>query len=211
MQRINEDAILNFETRYRAQFINSITGFKSLGLVGSRSHEGNTNLAIFSSFTHLGSNPALLACIFRPDSVERHTLSNILQTGFYTFNHIHENIYQQAHQTSARYAREISEFDAVGLTPEYKNGFWAPFCQESFLQVGLELKEKIDITINGTIMVIGQVKEVYIPDNTLHPDGYVDVEKAQTLCCSGLDSYHKTKRLHRLSYAKTDKEVTFLT
>jgi hypothetical protein len=37
------------------------------------------------------------------------------------------------------------------------------------------------------------------------PDGFVDLEKAGTLTCSGLDSYHKTARIARLSYAKPDQ------
>ncbi len=210
MQRIKATDIAAFETRYRAQFINSVTGFKSLGLVGTRNLNGATNLAIFSSFIHLGSNPPLLACIFRPDSVERHTLSNIEATGYYTFNHVNEAIYPQAHQTSARYDREVSEFEAVSLTAEYKNDFFAPFCKESFLQIGLQLKERIDIAINGTSMIIGEVQEVYFPEGCQHADGYLDMEKAGSLCCSGLDSYHTTQRLHRLSYAKVNQEISYL-
>ena len=33
-------------------------------------------------------------------------------------------------------------------------------------------------------------------------DGYVDIEKAGTIAISGLDNYHDTKSIARLSYAK---------
>ena len=39
-------------------------------------------------------------------------------------------------------------------------------------------------------------------------DGFIDLEKANTVTCSGLDSYHTTSRLARLSYAKPDRPVT---
>lgn len=207
-KHISFDAIMAMEKQERVHFVNSLAGFKSVALVGTADKKGKTNLAIFSSLMHLGANPALIALIFRPSPPERNTLSNLLETGFYTLNHINENIYQKAHQTSARYEKEISEFDETGLTPIYKNDFKAPFVQESLVQIGMAFREKIEITINNTIMVIGEILQVYFPENCLSKDGFLDIEKANTITCSGLDSYHKTIQLDRLSYAKPDKEIT---
>lgn len=202
------EAIMNMGKQERVHFINSLGGFKSVSLLGTVNNNGQTNLAIFSSVFHIGANPSLIALIFRPSPPERNTLRNILDTGFYTINHLNENIYKQAHQTSARYDSDISEFDVTGLQPEYKNNFKAPFVAESNIQFGVEFKEQIDITINNTIMIIGEIKEVYLPENCLCEDGFLDLEKANTLTCSGLDSYHKTVKIDRLSYAKPNKEIT---
>ena len=38
-------------------------------------------------------------------------------------------------------------------------------------------------------------------------DGFIDLEKAETITCIGLDSYHTTRKIARLSYAKVDKEI----
>jgi flavin reductase (DIM6/NTAB) family NADH-FMN oxidoreductase RutF len=190
------------EQRKRAQLINSISGFRSTVLIGSKDIAGQTNLAIFSSIVHIGSNPPLLSFIMRPDSVERHTLTNIMDTGYYTINHIHNNIYEQAHQTSARYPKSVSEFDATGLTPEYKNEFVAPFVKESHIQIAMEFKERVTIEINQTSMVIGEIKAVYFPTNCLELDGFINLEKAGTITSAGLDSYHATQLLQRLEYAK---------
>jgi flavin reductase (DIM6/NTAB) family NADH-FMN oxidoreductase RutF len=194
----------------RVHLINSLGGFKSVSLVGTKNESGTTNLAIFSSVFHLGANPPLIALIFRPKPPERDTLRNILDSGFYTLNHINEVIYKKAHQTSARYDANVSEFEVVGLTPEYKADFQAPFVKESAIQLGIALKEKVDIAINNTTMVIGEIVQLYVPEDCLNDDGFVDIEKANTITCSGLDSYHKTVRLDRLSYAKPDKKVTSL-
>lgn len=198
------------EKQYRTHFINSLGGFKSVSLLGTINNVKETNLAIFSSIFHIGAHPPLIALIFRPSPPERNTLSNILETGYYTINHINESIYKQAHQTSARYDESISEFDITGLQPEFKNGFLAPFVKESRIQFAVEFKEKIDIALNDTSMVIGEIKEVYVPENCISEDGFLDLEKANTITCSGLDSYHKTVRLDRLSYAKPNKEITSL-
>ena len=194
--------IMEMEQRKRAQFINSISGFRSVALIGTTDTNRQTNLAIFSSIVHLGSNPPLLSFIMRPDSVERHTLTNILETGFYTINHINAAIYEKAHQTSARYPKNVSEFDATGLTPVFKNDFVASFVAESHIQIGMEFKERLNININQTSMIIGEIKFVHYPSNCLLEDGFLDIEKAGTITSSGVDSYHTTQLLQKLEYAK---------
>ncbi len=200
----SEDNILTMETRKRAAFMNSLSGFKSASLIGTIDNDNNTNLAIFSSVIHLGSNPALVGFINRPDSVDRHTFENILATNCFTINHINKSIYKQAHQTSARYPKDVSEFDATGLTTEYIKDFKAPFVKESHIKYGLEFIEKHELKINGTILVIGKVIEVILPESCLLSDGAIDIEMAETIAISGLDSYHTTEKIAKLSYAKPD-------
>ena len=194
--------IMDMEQRKRAQLINSISGFRSVALIGTINTQGQTNLAIFSSIVHIGSNPPLLGFIMRPDSVERHTLSNIMETGYYTINHIHQDMYEQAHQTSARYPKSVSEFDATQLTPLFKDGFMAPFVKESHIQIGMEFKERIPISINHTSMIIGEIKWIHFPDHCLSEDGFLDIEKAGSITSTGQESYHTTQLLQRLEYAK---------
>jgi flavin reductase (DIM6/NTAB) family NADH-FMN oxidoreductase RutF len=198
--------MMSLEQRYRAAFVNSLTGFKSVCLIGTVDQSKQTNLAIFNSLIHIGANPPYIGFISRPDSVDRHTLDNISQTGFYTINQLNENIYAQAHQTSARYPKHVSEFEATGLTEEYKDDFKAPFVKESIVKMGVRFQERIHIKTNNTIIVVGLIEKVYFPNNCLCSDGFVDIEKAGTITCAGLDSYHKTQRLQRLNYAKPGVE-----
>jgi flavin reductase (DIM6/NTAB) family NADH-FMN oxidoreductase RutF len=196
----------NMETRYRASFINSLGGFKSVVLIGTEDREHQTNLAIFNSLIHLGANPALCAFIIRPDVSRRHTLENIEDTGLFTVNHLNEDIYVKAHQSSARYPKEISEFDATGLNVEYLNGFSAPYVKESIVKFACRFVQKIPIELNGTTLIIGEIVNIHIPEIYVESAGFVDIESAGTITVSGLDSYHKTQKIARLSYAKPDKE-----
>jgi flavin reductase (DIM6/NTAB) family NADH-FMN oxidoreductase RutF len=202
---ISSADILQMETRSRAAFMNSLSGFKSASLIGTIDDQGNTNLAIFSSVIHLGSNPALIGFINRPDSTSRHTLENIMKTNCFTVNHINKAIYKQAHQTSARYPKDVSEFDATGLSTEFSNSLQAPYVKESRVKYGVEFAEKHELKINGTILIIGKVIEVIIPENCLMVNGGINLEQAETITISGLDSYHSTEQIARLTYAKPDK------
>lgn len=202
MLKLGSNDIAGLEDRYRAVFINSLGGFKSVVLVGTENNEHKTNLAIFSSLFHIGSNPPVYGMIIRPDKVYRHTLENIIQTGYYTINHLNEQIYKQGHQTSARYDREISEFEVTFLETEYSGTFKAPYVKASKVKIGMQFLERIDLAINGTILIIGKVMECFIPEVSLRPDGFIDLEAAGTVTLSGLDSYHLTQKLSRLTYAK---------
>jgi len=96
----SNDDINELEKRYRANFINSVTGYKSANLLGTISSDGIENLAIFSSVVHLGSDPALLGFITRPTGeIPRHTFENILENKQYTINHIPNTITKQKMHT----------------------------------------------------------------------------------------------------------------
>jgi flavin reductase (DIM6/NTAB) family NADH-FMN oxidoreductase RutF len=190
--------------RKRALFVNSLSGFKSANLIGTQDINGRTNLAIFSSVVHLGANPALVGLVMRPDNNDRHTLDNIINTVHYTINQVSETFYQQAHQTSARYPRNKSEFEQVGLHAQHVDSIIAPFVLESRLKYALKLKEVIPITHNNTQFVIGEIIHVICEDEAIQADGYIDIQSLETVSVSGLDSYHTNQRLSRLTYAKTD-------
>jgi hypothetical protein len=66
----------------------------------------------------------------------------------------------------------------------------------------MEFRERIEININQTSMIIGEIKFVHYPTSCLLEDGFIDIEKAGTITSTGLDSYHTTQVLKRLEYAK---------
>lgn len=195
-------AISAMAQRYRANFINSLSGFKSACLLGT-ANDTSENVAIMSSVVHIGANPPLLGLIMRPHSVQRDSLANIKQTKQYTLNHVHKDWTAKAHQTSARYPQNVSEFDEVGLTPWYSESLSAPFVQESPLKIGLLLAQH-ELLCNGTELIIGRVSEVHVDEDKIAEDGYVDIEALGSACISGLDSYHETARLAQYQYAKPE-------
>ena len=204
MKYINKDELVNMTPRYRTQVVNSLSGFKSANLIGSTNEQGIHNLAIFSSVVHLGASPALVGFITCPNTVARHTLENIQQTKQFTINQVSDRFWQAAHQTSARYDAGECEFKQTGLTPHIIEGVNAPFVKESRLKYALKLKELVPIQLNGTLLVIGEITDILCDEEAIKSDGYIDIESLNTVMVSGLDSYHTSKRLSRLSYAKPE-------
>lgn len=194
---------------YRANLINSITGYKPAMLIGSQNKSGKHNLAIFSSVVHLGADPALIGFIQRPVGVSGDTFRNISETGLYTINHVHESFVEKAHYTSARFEADISEFEACKLTPEYIEGFTAPFVKESLVKMGMELVEIIPITHNDTKLVIGKIRYLLVEDNCIRDDGNIDLKKIESVCISGLENYHIVSPFRSFPYAKVEQLPNF--
>lgn len=186
----------------RINLVNSITGYKSASLIGTKGKDGILNVAVFSSVTHVGSNPPLIGFIVRPTTVARNTYDNIKETGFYTINHINEHIIAEGHHTSAKYPKEVSEFDKTALNPEFRGDFYAPYVQEAVVKIGLAFREEIPIQLNGTLMIIGEIQEIIFPELYQLEDGFVDLNAAKTVCISGLDAYHLPQQLARFEYAR---------
>jgi flavin reductase (DIM6/NTAB) family NADH-FMN oxidoreductase RutF len=199
---LKKEDIEQLEQRYRTAFINSLAGFRQAVLVGTKSADGNTNLAIFNSLIHLGANPALFGLISRPDSVPRDTLQNILDTKVYTLNYVTSAQYEKAHQTSARYDNGISEFEKVGFKEQYHPSFYAPFVEDAVVKIALQLEDCIPIPLNGTILIIGSIQQVEIDAALVETDGYVALSDADVLISQGLDAYFVSKSIGRLPYAK---------
>ncbi|MCH2217178.1 MAG: flavin reductase [Flavobacteriales bacterium] len=190
---------------YRINLINSCSGYKSANLLGSVSKDGITNVAVFSSVTHLGSNPPVLGFILRPTTVPRNTYKNIKQTRVFTINHVHEDILADAHHTSAKYPHEISEFDMTTLETEYKNGCIAPFVKGCPVQMKMRFKEEYYIKTNGVLHIIAEIEDLYIRNELVQEDGFIDLSKGNVAAINGLDAYAVAKGNTRLEYQRPKK------
>lgn len=202
MTHFNLEVIAKMERFYRANFINCLSGFKSPVLIGTVNSSGDTNLAIFNNIVHLGSDPALIGFINRPREAAPHTLSNIENTGIYTINHISSDLIHKAHQTSAKYPKDVSEFEKTGLTADYIGNCRAPFVAKSPVKYSLELKEIIPVQLNNTFFVIGAIMDVYMDDNILEEDGCLDLKRANIITSLGVNGYYSVNKLVKLPYAK---------
>lgn len=199
---ITSDDLAAMEKLTRVQLATSLPGPKPICLVGTRSATGQSNLAPFSSITHLGSNPVILGMVTRPDTVDRHTLANIIDTKEWTLNHIDVGMVEQAHQCSARYPAETSEFEATGLTELNHPGVHPPFVAESPLRIALSLEDLIDIPTNHTKLIVGRVTLVDLAGRSHAPDGSIDLPHFGSLASTALDTYFSLTEIARLPYAK---------
>lgn len=206
MKHYTQKEILEFEKHYRANFVNSLSGFKALQLLGTKNNQNQANLGIINSAHHLGAHPPLMGYIQRPHTVERQGYENILETGFYSFSNVLESYYRQAHQTSARYPRQESEFKATNLEMAFTPN-QVPYVKQASIVIELKYINSYNIKENNTILVVGEIQHVLMAEDFSFKDGSLDLQTAGSLTGTGLNGYYKTEKIGRLSYAKAGVEV----
>jgi flavin reductase (DIM6/NTAB) family NADH-FMN oxidoreductase RutF len=204
MKHLSRDTISQMEKIERLNLINSCTGYKSANLIATKSTKGESNVAIFSSVTHLGSNPGLIGFIVRPTTVKRDTYSNIKETGFFTVNHVSLEMIESAHHTSASYDLGVSEFEKTDLEEEYKNGIAIPFVKGSPVQLYCKYMNEYYIKENDTIHIIASIEHLFYDENLMHKDGWLQLDKGNVVAINGLDGYCLPSLQERFDYARID-------
>ena len=132
--------------------------------------------------------------------VKRNTLSNILKTKFYTINHIHESFYEDAHKTSIKFKKDISEFNECNFKEEYLYNFSAPFVRESNIKIGMKYIEHKNIKLNNTVLIIGEVQNITIQDSLISSNGYINLDNANNVGISGCNTYYSLKKINDIDY-----------
>ncbi|MFI8605751.1 flavin reductase family protein [Cellulophaga baltica] len=208
--KLNSTDLNNLDRINRIKIINTVSGIKPGNLIGTIDNEGKTNLAIFSSVVHLGSDPALLGFILRPTGeVPRNTYDNILANKSYTINHIHPEFTKNAHYTSAKFDASISEFERCGFTEEYIDTCKAPFVKESRFKMGMQFVEALPIKQNNTLFVIGEITSLILPDTSFESSEDINLEEINSVGISGLNSYYAITKIAEYPYARASEVPKF--
>ncbi|MDB4075716.1 DUF2452 domain-containing protein [Crocinitomicaceae bacterium] len=206
---VKKEEISSWDSKYRLKFINSLSGYKGVHLIGTKGKKGTTNLAIFNSIVHISSEPARIGFIMRPLTVRRDTYENIIETDSFTINHVHKSFLEQAHFTSANFNSDESEFDFCNLKEEYIENFHAPFVCESTIKFGLKLIEDMEIKESGCRLIVGEVQVISTNKEYIEEDGQLDLEKANDVSVTGLNQYSSVKKLTNISYARKESLPNF--
>ena len=202
MKKFTKEAIQELPKIPRLNLINSCTGYKSANLIATKTADGVSNVAIFSSITHLGSDPALLGFILRPTTVPRNTYKNIKELGYFTVNHITETMIADAHHSSANYDESISEFDQTNLEEEYYDGISIPFIKNSPVQILCKYLNEYEIKENGTMHIIASIEQLFIKENLIQKENWLQLDLENVVSINGLDAYCVPKLVDRFEYAR---------
>ncbi len=202
LRRIDRPDIEKMDRIQRLNLVNSCTGYKSANLIATISNEGKTNVAVFSSVTHLGSDPALISFTLRPTTVPRHTYKNIKEYGYFSVNHIIAEHIADAHHTSAAYPEEISEFDQTNLQAVYHNDCPVPFVKGSPVKLLCKYVNEYLIQENGCILVVASIEAIFYEEELLTPDKWLQLDKGKVVAINGLDGYALPELVERLPYAR---------
>jgi flavin reductase (DIM6/NTAB) family NADH-FMN oxidoreductase RutF len=184
-----------FQDRYKL-LIGSIIP-RPIGFVSTISENGVYNLAPFSFFNGICSNPmTVLFCpvIRSSDGQEKDTLKNIKNNKEFVVNIVSEEIASQMNQCSAEYPPDVDEFKQSGLTPEKSTMVKPPLIKEAKISMECKLHQLVQVGDGGlgsATVVIGEV--IYFHANEeVYKDGKIISSKLKPIGRMGGAEYCKT-------------------
>lgn len=158
--------------------------------------EGRPNLAPFSFFNLMGSNPPI--AVFSPslsgrDSSTKNTLDNILATKEVVINIGNWNIVQQMSLASAPFPKGVNEFTKAGLTPLPSETIKPFRVKECYVQFECVVQDVIRTGTGGAAgnIVICEIQLMHIDDAVLDNDGNIDPYKMHYIARMGGSYYNR--------------------
>lgn len=168
---------------------------RPIAWVSSISREGIHNLAPFSFFTAISTEPPTLCFAPGWDSARnsrKDTLRNIEATGDFVVNMVPDHLAEKMNDTATEFPHGVSEFTEAGLTPVPAERVKAPRVAESPIHFECERYEIVHIGPDGPgggWLVIGRIVLLHVDDAIL-TNGKVDY-----------DLFHPVGRLGGMEYA----------
>jgi flavin reductase (DIM6/NTAB) family NADH-FMN oxidoreductase RutF len=182
---------------------------RPIAWVSTQDLQGRTNLAPFSFFNGVGSEPLTLmfAISRKSDLTKKHTLRNIEATREFVVNIVSSTQREAMHQTSADYPDGVSEFDAVGLQPIPSLHVKPPRVGGSKIQFECILERIVDLGDRHPVrpgtstIVIGEVVCIHA-DPAIFEGPYIDVKKLDPVARLGGRNYTGVGPITNLPAAK---------
>lgn len=156
--------------------------------------EGRPNLAPFSFFTAVGSNPPMV--VFSParsgrDNTTKHTLDNVEATKEVVINIVNYPIVHQMSLASSPYPKGVNEFIKSGLTPIPSEKVKPFRVKESIVSMECIVRNVIHTGDKGGAgnIVMCEIVLMHIDDNILDADGRMDPFKMDLVARMGGEYY----------------------
>jgi flavin reductase (DIM6/NTAB) family NADH-FMN oxidoreductase RutF len=188
---------------------------RPIAWVSTVDRSGARNLAPFSFFNAVGSNPpAVTISISYIDNPDRRkdTLRNIEDTGEFVVNIVDEALAQAMNATSANYPLDVDEFDVAGVAPA-PSVVVRPPCVAG-APVSLECKLFTLVPVGqgpgSATLVIGVIQLIHVRSDVINERHYIDIMKLRPIARLAGASYayvHETFDMVRPVYDKVTGKV----
>ena len=175
------------EPRERYSWMISSIVPRPIAWVSTVSPDGALNLAPFSYFNGVTSNPPVVSISVGSRKGEpKDTAKNAMATRELVINIVPAGLGKRMVQTSGDYAYGVSEFEKAGLTPEPSQAVKPPRVKEAPIAMECRLYDTVEIGKNT--LVLAEILLLHV-DDALLKDGYPDPERLQPLARLGGDLY----------------------
>jgi len=162
----------------RYKVLTAVVVPRPIAWVTTASADGIVNVAPFSFFNAMGSQPAIVALgiASRGQGVPKDTLRNIKETGEFVVNLVTYGAREVMNRTAADFPPEVSELAAVGLETTPSTVVKPP--RLALSPVHLECRLATIVEVGRNRVTIGEIVHAHIADEFYDAEkGYVASER----------------------------------
>jgi flavin reductase (DIM6/NTAB) family NADH-FMN oxidoreductase RutF len=201
---------LDMQAKYRL-LVDSIIP-RPIAFVSTLSKNGTVNVAPFSFFNGVSSNPpaVMFSVAFKSDGTKKDTLRNIEQTGEFVVNTVGEWMVEPMNHCSAEYPYGVSEAERVGLTTVASLVVSPPRIKESPVHLECRLLTLYQVgreEAGAATVVIGEVVQFHV-HKPAWSGGRVLDEHLKPVARLGLARYSRLESAFELARPKVSAEST---
>lgn len=179
---------------------------RPIAWVSTVSNDGVPNLAPFSYFNAVGSNPpTLMFCpANRPDGTRKDTLANIEQNGEFVVNIVPFALAEPMNQCGAPFESDANEFEATNLKPLDSTRIRPPRVADAPASFECVLHTALSLGTGpgGANLVVGRIVAIHVSDEVLDETGRADPARLDTIGRMGGISYTRTTERFDLERAR---------
>lgn len=156
-------------SRDRYKLLSGLVVPRPIGWIGTRRPDGSNNLAPFSFFNVVSSNPPVVlfsASSHRDRPKDSAALAE--ESGEFSVNIVSEDVVEAMSVTAGSYSAEDDEFAIAGLTALDGSVVDAPLVAESPANLECRVAQVIDLGgAGGTRLVVGDVLVIHVEEGVL--------------------------------------------
>lgn len=155
------------ESRDRYKLLSGLVVPRPIGWIGTRRPDGTYNLAPFSFFNLVSSNPPVVLFSGGNHSDRpKDTTELAVETGEFSVNIVSESVVEAMAVTSGSYSADDDEFEIAGLTAEPGTKTGAPLVAESPANLECTVRQTIELG-ERTRLIIGDVVAIHVDEEVL--------------------------------------------
>lgn len=170
---------------------------RPIAWITSLSTEGIVNLAPFSAFTYLSTEPPLvgISIMQRGDGL-KDTARNIAATGEFVINFADETMAEQVHLSATEHPPETSEVDLLGLSLLPSVTVGTPRLAIAPAAFECSFEQAISFGDHDAQLMVGRVRHFHVRDDLLD-GGKVVTERLRPLCRIAGPKYAGLGKIYR--------------
>jgi flavin reductase (DIM6/NTAB) family NADH-FMN oxidoreductase RutF len=151
---------------------------RPIGLVSTVGKDGKYNVAPFSWFNALSSDPPYVCVSISNHATERRpkdTLRNILDTGEFVANIVSESMAHAQNVCAQPWPADTDEFEVSGLTPAPSKIVRAPAVLESRVNFECKLFQATPLPRSSYTLCVGEVVHIRVAEEVMEESGRINL------------------------------------